>query len=193
MEISFTGFKNTSYNNYIKQSKSFINNEQGWNNTNTAVQTINTQLFDDCNYKDLSLYKKALEGSDIAGEFHPINPDMINIQTVKVNSPQGQTLYLVLNNNLVKINDKNLKLISFIAKLLKRIANENPNNFIINKDFIESEDAAFATTCGKDMRKIIGSEKYKMFLNYTYMPQHVKAISKKIFLDIQSGMEEYFK
>jgi hypothetical protein len=194
MDVSFTGFKNTSYSDVIKQTQSLVNKSKCPSQYNTVyIQTINTQLFDDFNGKDLSLYKKALASSDIAGEFHPLSSDMVNIQTVKVNSPQGQTVYLVLNNNVVNIKDKNLKLISFIAKLLKRISNENPSNFVVNKDFIAGEDAAFATICGKDMRKILGKVKYKKLLDYAYRPQDVKAIAKDLFSDIQSGMEEYFK
>jgi hypothetical protein len=194
MEVSFTGFKNTSYSNIIKQTQSLANNAKCRNRNNAVlIQTINTQLLDDFNGNDLSLYKKALASSDIAGEFHPLSSDMVNIQTVKVNSPQGQTVYLVLNNNVVRIKDKNLKLISFIAKLLKRISNENPSNFVVNRDFIEGEDAAFATICGKDMRNVFSKERYKTFLDYAYRPQDVKAIAKDLFSDIQSGMEEYFK
>jgi hypothetical protein len=157
-------------------------------------QTINTQLTDDFNGKDFETYKAILKRSQIAGRYHPLNKKMINIQTVKTYNPDGNEFQLYVNDNQVKINDENLGLISFVSKLLKRIAKEKPDKFEINNDFIEGEEPALATSIGTNLREVFDDEyKYKEFLQSAYEPTAIKGVSKEEFNDIQKCMEEYFE
>jgi hypothetical protein len=196
MDITFTGFKNTSFNQIIQRPIKEIKNGKVLvdNDKIMQVRIINTQLTDDFNGKDLTEYKESLAKSAIAGKFHPNNKDMINIVTVNLDPFSKEDFKVFINKANLNPEDKNLRLFSFVAKLLKRIAKQKPSEFEINKDYLRSEEPALVTTLGVDARDVLKDEDaYLDFLDVAYDPQKIKEMAKAEFFDIHNCMVRYFE
>lgn len=146
MRISFTGIKNPGYYAYVIQPVS-NDEENDYSPELVKVKYINMELTGN----DLFEYKNKLNSSDVHYLSHPINPDFLNIGIVKGELEQDRGTYFYLNGNLIDIEDENLPIISFMAKVLKQLK-LNPQNSIIDKNYYKSDIASQTLMLGTDLR-----------------------------------------
>lgn len=153
-QISFTGFKNISAITThalppidfakIKANEEMDDFEKQMlidklikDNTLT-IQSLNLQLKDDFNGKDLTDFNNAAKSSDLKNYRNPINQNFLNINIAQNN--KKDIFKIVINDKELKVKDENLKLISFIAKLLTRISKQPKEKLVVNETYLEDKE-----------------------------------------------------
>lgn len=185
MQVSFTGFKNAGYLTVANIGEEPV-----------EVYQSNIQLTDDKDGKDLTEFKNVLRKT--GGNFiNPINKDFVNIECVS--SPNtdeygedGVERFLLLNQQEVEVCDENLPIFSFLAKLTRNIAKKPLNDFVVNKDYLTSDDCRYGVMSGADMVDIVGEESYKPVVEMIHEPERVVSGAKMQNSFIQSVMMDYF-
>lgn len=191
MNVNFTGFRNIGY-----LKKEYVNKKSDDFKESDEEQFINIQLSDDFNGKDLTEYRKKLKTTDLKGCLHPYNKNSINIAIMKdvaednIGRDVDYGIYINDDNEL-EINDQNLSMLSYIAKLLKRVVNTPPEDFVVNKDYLNSMEAAYSIDLGSDLSHELGSQypQYKVLIHH---PRVVKYGANEMLNTIQDIMNDYF-
>jgi len=173
MQVNFTGIRNiSSIEMQTSQNKYLI---------------INAELTNDKYGNDLDEYKNFLRKNP-NNFYNPINSKFVNITTLDSND-------IYFNHKLLEINDSNLPICTYMAKLTQKIANKNPQEFIINKDYVTSDEFWDNTLNDKNVsNKIIKkcAQEQINILGAMTNPYEVKQNSTKINNQIQNIMAEYF-
>lgn len=184
MQVSFTGFKNAGYLTIANIGEEPV-----------EVYQSNIQLTDDKDGKDLTEFKNILKKT--GGHFiNPLNKDFMNIECVSrpYTDEDGDwnDNFVLLNQQEVEVCDKNLPIFSFIAKLTRNIAKKPLNEFVINKDYLESDDCRYGVMAGADMVDLVGEESYLPVVEMLHEPERVVNGVKAQNAFIQSLMMDYF-
>ena len=199
MNINFTGVKNIGYFN-----RQFVDDNE-FRNLRDDVEVENenyycldekfltVQLTDDYNGKDLTEFKKAISTSDLKRKYpNPVGNDFLNIfvekEEYKKDLTEGSKVSYFINGEELKINDKNLKFISYVSKLMKKISQTPENKLVYNRDFVNGEEADKAIILGVDL---IDTPFY-FAKNDIYSPSQAISGSKLVFNEIQDTMMDYF-
>lgn len=189
MTINFTGIKNVGSLS-SKSTHPLLPIE---------LHVLNVQMTDDYNGKDLSEYRKVLNKTSNNGTsfFNSIAPDFLNIHVLKFedNTNNVITKYIV-NGHVLKISDSNIPIIEFISKITKKISKTNEKDFIINKDYLDSDEFRYGFVPGNDIDISLGSNatsETKEDLRKTiHTPRSVKKCAEKIHNNIHNTMLKYF-
>lgn len=176
--VSFTGLKNVGCFVFQDSPTSFRN----------ALSAIIT---DDAKGQDVVEFRKVVDKVAQKSEnfMNNRNYNLLNIETHI--SPESRTLYL--NNKPVKVNDENLPIFSYLAKLTKRIANMPKKDIIIEGDYV---NLATPDNLVSDRRIIFKG--YEDYWNYTgiydnyFEPDTVQPFAKQFNKFIQEKMNKYF-
>jgi hypothetical protein len=203
MQVSFTGFKNVGFvPSKIYPTIGKDENGQSIHSDDIYVDinTINLQLTDDSNGKDLSEYKNQIRGLKNKYEMHPVNSDFLNISTLKghidedgVQIEPEDSFAILVNGKPLPIKDENLPIISYIAKLLKRVQNQKEHEFVVNNDYISGDDVGKSMVLGHDLSKTFDSRRdYMLGVQIMHNPSQVHDGAKNILDDITEKMIEYF-
>lgn len=152
------------------------------------------QLTNDCFGKDFDKYIDAFKSCNQSAGLQkfPYDDHFVHIMTetpLKKDVPSK----VFLNFKELPVNDKTLKLYSFIAKLTRTLGKLKPKQYEIAKDFKFGPDGdryimgdCFLSDFAKN------EEDYKRIVNVIYNPDSVSLISKSMNDDIQKKMVEYF-
>lgn len=209
MQINFTGIKNMGYEyrqyrTYVDEDGDVIFVDPDENvskkdyDEDNYEHYLNVQLTDDYNGKDLTNFRNAVKTSDLCNYLHPVNPTMLNISIDKTDftdeyAAKPEVDFFINNREgeRLEVNDRNLKLFSFIGQLLKRISTLNDNDFVVNKDYIEN-DAATSVLLGYDLRDEYGNY-YDNVMDQTHSPEIVRNGAAKMSEILTNKLVGYFK
>lgn len=184
--ISFTSIKNISAVPCTVRSSTTADPKDY-----IKANAINVEL-DNYDSNDLFEYNKALESSTIPNVKHPVNPNFLNITTIKrYPDKDSKNFHILINNKELMVEDKNLAMLSFITKLLKKVSNFEESDFFIEKDYIIGDEAPRATCIGKDLRDYEDDD-YLLTLASIHCADQVTDISKEAYDDISKRMIDYF-
>ena len=184
MQVSFTGFKNAGYLTATRIGEEPV-----------EVYQSNIQLTDDANGKDLTEFKNVIQKT--GGNFiNPINRDFVNIECVRRpytdDYGDGVENFIFLNQREVEVCDKNLPIFSFLAKLTRNIAKKPLNDFVVNKNYLGSDNCRYGVMAGTDIVDIVGKENYLPVVEMMHKPEIVVDGVKRQNAFIQSIMMDYF-
>lgn len=136
--INFTGIKNTGY--------CWVNKEI--NNHHLSKCSLNTQL----TYSDKKEYENLISRyprfrNEIASNF-------ANIEMQQDVSNKGITYILKLNDGILNPFDENERpVMNFVKNLLKKVETKKEKDFVVNKDYISSDDCHFGIVYDDDFDK----------------------------------------
>lgn len=124
--ISFTGISNIAQCEFRRTPRTFS-------------KSLSMILKDDFNGKDLTEFKSVINKiTDNPAYFkNEDTPNLLNIENFADETGRG----LFVNGSLVELNDKNLPMFSYLAKLTKRIAKMPEKEMVVNRDYVEFEAA----------------------------------------------------
>ena len=208
MNIHFTGVKNIGYQcrqyreayyddgttEYLDPLDDELEKEDY--DADVEEHYLTLQLTDDYNGKDLTEFRNKLKISDIKDNFmRPASSDLLTINVDKENLTEDYTkplisLYLNGAYEPLEINDKNLSLLSFIAKLVKRVSTMPDNQFVVNRDYLENE-AETSLVPGNNLRLNFGKY-YKELIEQEHSPEFVKDGADTMAKIITERMIDYF-
>ncbi len=160
-------------------------------------QMISVQLTDDEDGNDLTEFKKLLSQTNLKNTLNPLNEDRftftISKETVKEEHETIEDYEIYVNNadKELTVMDKNLKILSFIAKLLTRISESPDEKLAPNIDFLYSEEAAKSTIPGTDLREDMG-DRYEDEIRWVYNPEMVREGAQEMCDNFQDIMLDYF-
>lgn len=188
MQINFTGIKNPGYYTYVIQPTSNKRDITYPPEELVKVKNINMELTDN----DLFEYKEKLNSSDVFYLAHPVNPNFLNIGVVKGELEADQDTYFFLNGAQIDIEDGNLPIISFMAKMLKQLK-LNPQSSIIEKNYYKSDIAPQTLMLGLDLRDDYSDkEDYIQDLKSYHNPNNISYEADKMLDLITDKMINYF-
>lgn len=207
MNISFTGIKNMGYQYrqyreayYEDGSTEYLDPDEDIDkddyDNDIEEHYLTVQLTDDYNGKDLTEFRNQLKKADIVGNpLHPVNSNLLSIAVCKENLTEDcvkPMISLYINDvaEPLEINDKNLSILSFIAKLLKRVSNCKDKDFVVNKDYIEN-DAATSIIIGDDLREDFGKY-YDNLIDQAHSPEVVRNGAGEMCDIVTQRMIDYF-
>ena len=189
MDVNFTGFSNI-YGMKLRVKKMNQAQEVIGNVDKTYLSLM---LKDDEAGHDLSEFRKIISTTDNPNMEHPIFDDFITIVSAKetdlndMGIKNKKYIFFVNNNTPLKVNDKNLKFFTYMAKLLGKIQNIPEGSFlvsdslmrsgVINKTLFLNDNIPF------DIRQFVPS---------VFFPTNVKSQAKDINKNLQECMTEYF-
>ncbi len=158
---------------------------------------LNMQLTDDYFGKHYTDFKNALEKSRLPYfKFkNPINKNFLNIfinrELYKEKGiTQKETTFFINDRGLV-LEDKNLPFFTYLAKLVREIAHKPVKDFVVNNDYLESEDLSRGMCIGEDMIGIFGKNFYDE-ARAMHEPSSVKIFADEMDNVIESEMMDYF-
>lgn len=155
------------------------------------------QLTDDYNGKHYTELTDALKKARLPfSEFkNPVNKNFLNFFISREFYNENGRLFkdteFILNGKELKLEDKNLSFFSYIAKLVREIAHKPSKEFIVNNDYLDSEDLSQGLCFGDDLYAIFGKDYYDK-VREIHNPQNVKEGLKEIDNVIDAEMIEYF-
>ena len=197
MNINFTGIKNIGYETrtYRQLVPESINSREF--SEEEQEHFINLELTDDYNGNDLSEYKRIIRTTDLQNYTNPVNPKFLNIMISKdvvkdnIGSQKNYQIWINDSTNELEIKDQNLPMISFIAKILTKISNTPENQFIINKDYINGDDAKIAIVMNENFEDTYKNY-YPQKIKQVHSPNNVKNGAAKMNEAIKDMMFDYF-
>lgn len=209
MQVTFTGIKNIGF---IKTSIDYASlgiikeNDQGWKRifqmTGPDFQLeegylLNMQLTDDFNGKHYTEFQKALEKSHLkTSNFrNPIHKNFLNIffnrELSKEDGNFSKESSFFINDEPLELDDKNLPLFTYLARTIREISQKPEEKFVINEDYLASEELSKGMCMGDDLKKIFG-ENYYDEARRMHNPSDVKDCAKLMDNLLQSEMYDYF-
>ena len=207
MEPTFTGIKNIGYikTTLNHAAMSIIKDDNnGYRRIplapNSRVEEgylLNMQLTDDYNGKHYTELTDALKKARLPfSEFkNPVNKNFLNFFISREFYNENGRLFkdteFILNGKELKLEDKNLSFFSYIAKLVREIAHKPSKEFIVNNDYLDSENLSQGLCFGDDLYAIFGKDYYDK-VREIHNPQNVKEGLKEIDNVIDAEMIEYF-
>ncbi len=191
MNIHFTGIKNIGYEKrtYNKYDEEYKERDD--------EHFIHIQLTDDYNGKDLTEFRTKMRKTGLRNYTHPVMPNtlclMISKDVISNNLGKSTDYQIYINDadEELKINDDNIPMISFIARLLNRIKSTPNNEFIVNRDYLTDDDTAESIILGEDLRKTYG-DRYDRKIREIHSPELVKKGAEDMNNVLQEIMMDYF-
>jgi hypothetical protein len=199
MQVSFTGFKNVGYVPvvyYPAVAKDEEGNEVHSKDVFLDIKSLNLQLTDDVFGKDLSEYKDKLSHAKFEPASHPISSDFVNISTIEphANGEIYKDQFLIsLNGREVEVKDENLPMLSFLAKLVRRVSEQPAEKFVVNNDYVNGDEVASSICLGHDLSEDFETpDDYKKGILYIHNPVQVHDGAQDIKEQIDDKMLDYF-
>ncbi len=186
MTVNFTGIKNIGY---MKIQNQF---------TNTENDVLSFQVTNDRSGNDLDEFKNAIKKMDTKENYiNPINTGLITIASCKQNKEgefETPDYEFFLNSKKLPINDSSLPMFTYLAKVTKNIEAKKKDDFIVNKDYLESEDFLRGTGVGYAMNfvaKADSSINLKQAVEYLHSPGAAHIGAETVNNSIQEAMMDY--
>ena len=177
MHVNFKGFKNIGTLGPAKST-----------GAKDVLNIFNMQLTDDYNGNDLSEYKKVI--SNHPELINTVNPYFMNLISFNFNGKEG----LFLNGKKLPLNDDNLDVYSFVVKAFKKIAMQKTDKFVVNRDYLTSDDFYNGFTQFFDIKfDNLPRDKYAQIVNILHDPSIVKESAKSLYNELQNSVIKYFE
>jgi len=173
MEVSFKGFKNTGVQRHV------LYNYAGKKRAELTI--FNCELTNDVKGKDLDTFEKILKDFP-----NKVNKNFLNIgfwrysKNPHINSFESK---FFINQKVCTVDMTTLGIFEKIAQLLKRITDTKEQDFVVNKDYLKSDDmrGSFLMDDEEDDMELISN---------MHNPEAVKTISKKLLDNITDSVED---
>lgn len=177
--INFTGLRNIGCCEFQRQR-------------NTFSKSISLVLSDDINGKDLAEFKSVI--NKVTPDFNEfrnnISGEIINIECMSGGGQTSNALYL--NGKQVDVNDKNLPIFTYLAKVSKRIAGMPDKNFVVNEDYKDFV-ADYSLIYGVRLTDNISQNESRLNLfNNFFKKDKLKISAQQVNDFIQNIMNKYF-
>ena len=195
--INFTGIKNVGYTQrYYTQKGEYVKTGDEF----TEVENehfINFELTDDFNGNDLSEYKRIIRTTDLHNFVNPVNPNFLNIMISKdvvtdnLGPKKDYQIWINDSDRELEIKHKNLAMMSFIAKMLRKAANMPENKFVVNRDYLDSDDAKSAIIMGENLEDTY-KELHPAKIRKIHSPKNVKRGAEEMNDLVKDMMFDYF-
>ena len=196
MQINFTGYKNVGLCTCQEANEASV---QDYNLQPQQLHFLNIQLTDDYNGKDLTKFKQLLKDQNMTGYSNPIDTNFLNITTFQdiYQDTKNKNLAIFVNNKPLPINDNNLPIISFIAKLIRRIKETPEDGFVVNNDYKTGPDVAKLIIPGIDLHDEFDDndnkdEYYRLTIENIHSYPNVHSGTTVMLNQIQEKMIDYF-
>ena len=178
--VNFTGLRNIGSCEFQRQP-------------NTISKSLSLVLSNDSNGKDLAEFKSVIAKvtPDLEKFRNNISSEIVNVECKSSGWHFTDALYL--NGEEVKVNDKNLPIFTYIAKVTKKITGMPDNNFIVSedyKDFIADESLIYVIRLTDSIPEDVS--RLNLF-NQFFQKDKVKTGAKQINDFIQNIMNKYFE
>lgn len=201
MQVNFTGIKNIGYENrfYTKSSVGYEDESDYEKDFQEREQEhfINLELTDDVYGKDLTEYKNIIKTTDLRSYTNPVNPKFLNLMISKdeladnLGTKKSYQLWINDSENEFAVTDSNLKMLSYIAKLLRRISATPDGQFKVNNDYIDSDDAKYGIILGENLEETYG-DNYDTAIRNIHNPENVKNGAENMNNLLKEIMMDYF-
>lgn len=168
-KISFTGLKNMCYAvERFRDTEDIVSYERWMNVALTG--------------KDLHTFRMALRKSGLPKRIYtnPVQKNFLNINTFSTKTEDC----IAVNDALLQADDSTLPMFSALAKITRKISRKNENEFMLEKQYINSKKYNNSLIIDKEF----SNEYCEQFHN----PSYVKKGAEKINKAIQRIMERYF-
>lgn len=178
--INFTGISNIAGVGFSRKE-------------NTISRSLSMVLKDDYNGQDFSNFKNVLKRiSNNSDEFkNSISPDVLNIECIS-DEFNNKNSALYVNGKLLDVNDDNLPMFSYIAKLSKRIVGMNDKNMIVNNDYkkyMADNTLIYGVSFKKNLPNTLNKEEV---LDSVFSPANSKSFAQYVNDFVQDLMNNYF-
>lgn len=184
MQVNFKGFKNVGYHQVNSASLPF-----SLDGSNIESSLLNVQYTDDYNGKDLTEYRSLIKK-------HPqyrnhVNPDFMNVILYK-DDKSNRLPKMLFNGRTLAFNDENLDIFSFVARSSKKISEQSKDKFVINNDYLESDDffEGFVPFGSLKIDFLMSNEVIKR-IRELHNPEKVKEGAKDLLDKITSAVIDY--
>lgn len=186
MSVSFTGIKNVG-------SMATVVPQAG-----QQMYIMSLQVTNDENGNDLDEFKKALSKTKNSEKYMTqYDEGLISINLGKEVSedefvPDKNTFYL--NASPLEVNDDNLPMYTYLAKLTKNIANKKNNQLPIESEYFGTKDFLNGTSIGYFVKKVFEVNpniNIGAMIKTIHNPENVKVGANIINDSIQDTMVDY--
>lgn len=152
--------------------------------------SLSMVLNDDFNGKDLTEFKTVIRKiSSKPFEYtNDVSSDILNIKFLHAKDTQLESIFV--NGKKLQVNDRNLPMFSFIAKITKKIGQMSDKSMIVNKDYIENV-AETALIYGEDLSQRMPFDNKQKFFGVFFETDWVRQSAQKTNEFIQKMMEAY--
>lgn len=184
MQVNFTGIRNVGFDCDLMYPTYEQDGQLVYKPDEYAdLNVINMQLKDDFNGKDLSAYKEAVKDSNVENKRHPILPNFIHLGILKGELPTDKDTYFFLNGSKLEVENENMSIFSFLAKSLKKLADQPLDKFYVDSDYLFGPDVSESIKLGQDL-----TDDYDEVLDYY---QHVSGLHHNEH--VRNGAEKMLK
>lgn len=186
MTVNFTGIKNAGA--MILRTP----------NPYQKMRILSLQVTNDEDGNDLDEFNKAIEKTENPQKYKTKYKGAVNINVFSTEPDEeyGSTEHkFYLNGSLLKVNDKNLPVFSYLAKLTTKIENKNDNELGSSIDYVQTPDFINGSSIGYFIKQAFvenPNTDILFLLNNAYNPQNTKVGAGKINSAIDEAMTDYF-
>lgn len=137
MTVSFTGIKNVGYMACGSAEKGIYK------------KAFNFQVTNDEQGNDLDKFDKVLEKTGTVEKYQSDTPGLISLLISRTSKEDRSSEYkVVLNNNELELNDKNLPIFSFLSKTIDSIINKTKEELVLDDGVLEDNNIYDGTSLG---------------------------------------------
>ncbi len=181
MQINFTGIKNAS----MLHARVPLGG--------VSLKVVAAELTDDYSGHDLSSFQDAVKKSNNGKFKNDVNRNFVNFSILSADSDNIniENSRMLLNGELLVPKDENLKILTFLANMTKKIAEKPPKDFVLNRDYFQGDDFNKIALTGVFLPDLL-KDKYDMATPLMVDPFEVKRISSAINEDLKAIMLDYF-
>lgn len=197
MNIHFTGIKNVGFEtrSYAQKYEDEEDDNKNFNEIEDEY-FLNVQLSDDKDGNDLTEFRDHVRKTGLKNFSHPYNPNMLSLQISKDVLERGYSknidyqVYINDADKELEVNDNNLQMFSYLARLLNKISNLPNQKLIAEREYL-SDDAAESVILGENLKETYG-DAYNYEIERIHSPNIVKYGARKMSSLITEIMANYF-
>lgn len=188
MDVNFTGLSNI-YG--IKLKLDMVN--ESYKRIGKSESNHLAMMLNDEGGHDLTEFRKMITTTDKPIPLNPVFDEFVVVSSHKMNFVDDMgvkhsiTEFLVNNDEPLKINDKNLKFYTYLAKLLNKVQSIPDDKFMVSNAFIRTDFVNKILSVNKELPFDL-----RQFVPSIFLPTNVKAQAKNIGDNLQNSMIKYF-
>mgnify|MGYP001667812547 FL=1 len=178
--VSFTGIRNIAWAEFSRREP-------------TVSKSLSMVLRDDFNGKDLTEFSNVIKKvTDTPKKFkNEISPEILNIECI---SGEGRFSDAVaVNGEILEVNDKNLPVFSYIAKMTRKIGSMSDKNMVVDNDYknyVADESLIYGAKISDNLPSNLDRLN---LINQFFEKDKVKVAAQQVNDFIQNIMNKYFE
>lgn len=178
--INFTGISNIAGVSFSRKG-------------NSISRSLSMVLSNDFNGQDFTNFQNVLKKiPNKSDEFkNSVSPDILNIECV-YEPLNNKNSALYVNGQKLDVNDDNLPMFSYIAKLSKRIVGMDDKSIIVYNDYkkyMADEAIIYGVSFKKNLPDSLNKEE---IIDSVFLPKNSKSFAQYVNNFVQDLMNNYF-